>query len=41
VLAEAHRINLDINKTWSCYDGKEKPCGVCDACIDRKILGVL
>lgn len=21
--------------TWSCYEGKEKPCGVCGTCIDR------
>ena len=41
VLAEANKLNLDISKTWSCYNNKEKPCGVCDACIDRKILGVL
>jgi 7-cyano-7-deazaguanine synthase len=22
--------------TWSCYEGKEKPCGTCGTCIDRK-----
>lgn len=21
--------------TWSCYEGEEKPCGVCGTCIDR------
>ena len=27
-------------ETWSCYYGKEEPCGKCPACIDRKILEV-
>ena len=22
--------------TWSCYEGKEEPCGACGTCIDRK-----
>lgn len=22
--------------TWSCYEGKEEPCGVCGTCRDRK-----
>lgn len=22
--------------TWSCYEGKENPCGTCGTCIDRK-----
>jgi 7-cyano-7-deazaguanine synthase in queuosine biosynthesis len=22
--------------TWSCYEGGEKPCGICATCIDRK-----
>lgn len=21
--------------TWSCYEGKDRPCGVCGTCIDR------
>lgn len=21
--------------TWSCYEGKDKPCGKCGTCIDR------
>ncbi len=21
--------------TWSCYEGKEEPCGVCGTCLDR------
>ena len=22
--------------TWSCYEGKDKPCGKCGTCIDRE-----
>lgn len=37
--AEVVRTGLERNVpyelTWSCYEGKEKPCGVCGTCIDR------
>lgn len=37
--AEVVRIGLDLKvpyeMTWSCYEGQEKPCGVCGTCIDR------
>ena len=26
----------EFEHTWSCYEGKEKPCGECGTCIDRK-----
>lgn len=37
--AEVVRIGLDLKApyhlTWSCYEGKERPCGKCGTCIDR------
>lgn len=38
--AEVVKVGLSLNApyelTWSCYNGKEKPCGKCGTCIDRK-----
>ncbi len=38
--AEVVKIGLELKVpyelTWSCYEGKDKPCGVCGTCIDRK-----
>lgn len=37
--AQVVKIGLDLNVpyqyTWSCYEGGDKPCGVCGTCIDR------
>lgn len=37
--ADVVRIGLEINvpyeMTWSCYEGNDKPCGVCGTCRDR------
>ncbi len=29
-------LKVPFEKTWSCYGGKEIPCGKCGTCIDRQ-----
>ena len=35
IFKEALRLKIPIEKTWSCYQGKIKPCGKCDSCRIR------
>ena len=35
IVKEALRLDIPINKTWSCYKGEKQPCGVCDSCRIR------
>lgn len=29
-------LRVPYERTWSCYAGKEAPCGTCGTCVDRK-----
>lgn len=29
------KLGVPFKKTWSCYAGQERPCGVCDSCVLR------
>ena len=35
ILAEGLEMGLDYKKTWTCYNGREKACGNCGACVER------
>lgn len=33
-------LGLDYKNTWTCYNGREKACGKCGACIER-VMGFI
>jgi len=35
ILAEGLRLNLDYSQTWTCYNGRDRACGVCGSCVER------
>ncbi len=36
VVAMGVKLGVPYEMTWSCYEGGDKPCGVCGTCRDRK-----
>lgn len=32
IVQEAHRLDVPLELTWSCYQNEDKACGVCDSC---------
>lgn len=35
IINKAMELNAPLDVTWSCYNGEERPCGICDACVLR------
>ena len=35
IVKKGLKLKVPYELTWSCYEGKEKPCGVCGTCRDR------
>lgn len=42
IVRRALSLGVPIAETWSCYQGKEQPCGLCDSCRirDRALIAV-
>ncbi len=36
IVAEGIRLGVDFTRTWSCYRGGERHCGVCGTCVERR-----
>lgn len=37
IVKKGLEMGVPYELTWSCYEGKEKPCGVCGTCRDRSL----
>ena len=36
IIKLAEKLQVPLELTWSCYQGKQKPCGICDSCRLRE-----
>ncbi len=36
IVKKGIELGVDYSLTWTCYEGKENPCGKCGACQERK-----
>ncbi|WP_395110617.1 7-cyano-7-deazaguanine synthase QueC [Actinomadura sp. SCN-SB] len=36
IVALAHRLNVPLEATWSCYRGGDRHCGRCGTCTERR-----
>ena len=37
IVARGIDLGVPFEKTWSCYEGGDEPCGKCSTCLDRKV----
>ena len=35
ILSRGIELGLDYSHTWTCYNGRDKACGQCGACVER------
>ena len=36
IVALGQRLGIDFTRTWTCYAGKDRPCGKCGSCVERQ-----
>ena len=36
IVAMGRELGVPFDMTWSCYEGRDRPCGKCGACVERE-----